>query len=122
MKLITTVSGNVSLDKVTYNAMRLLKYFGKEEIPVAAGASKPLLREIIDASDIHGKTGMEGFDFDEPDMSKLLKEHAIDAMRRVILESDEKVTIVPIGPLTNIALLIRTYPEVMENIEELVIM
>lgn len=122
VKLITTVSGNVSLDKVTYNAMRLLKYFGKEEIPVAAGASKPLLREIIDASDIHGKTGMEGFDFDEPDMSKLLKEHAIDAMRKVILESDEKVTIVPIGPLTNIALLIRTYLEVMENIEELVIM
>ncbi len=122
VKLITTVAGNVGLDKVTYNAMRLLKYLGKEEIPVAAGAHKPLLREVIDASGIHGKTGMEGFDFEEPDMTKLLKDNAVDAMKKVLLDSEEKITLVPIGPLTNIALLIATYPEVIEKIEEIVLM
>ena len=122
VKLITTVAGNVGLDKVTYNAMRLLKYLGKEEIPVAAGAHKPLLRDVIDASGIHGKTGMEGFDFEEPDMTKLLKDSAIDVMKKVLLSSEENITLVSIGPLTNIALLIATYPEVIEKIEEIVLM
>ncbi len=122
VKLITTVAGNVGLEKVTYNALRLLKYLGKEDIPVAAGAKKPLLREGIDASDIHGKTGMEGFDFEEPDYSKLLSENAIDAMRRVIMNSSVPITLVPIGPLTNIALLITTYPEVTEKIKEIILM
>lgn len=122
VKLMTTITGNVGLDKVTYNAMRLLKYFNREDIPVAAGAATPLFREAVDASNVHGKTGMEGFDFEEPDMTKLLKENAIDAMRNVLLESDEKITLVPIGPLTNIALLITTYPEVKEKIDEIVLM
>ncbi len=122
VKLITTVAGNVGLEKVTYNALRLLKYLGKDHIPVAAGARKPLLRDVIDASDIHGKTGMEGFDFEEPDYSKLLKENAVEAMRNTLMASEEKITLVPLGPLTNIALLITTYPEVCEKIKEIILM
>ncbi len=122
VKLITTVAGNVSLENVTYNAMRLLKYFEKEDIPVARGSARPLHREPIDASNVHGKTGMEGFDFEEPNMDKVLNIHAVEAMRNVILESDTPITLVPIGPLTNIALLLATYPEVKENIEEIVLM
>ena len=59
VKLITTVAGNVSLEKVTENTLRLLNFFEKE-VPVAMGADKPLLIPFTDASDIHGKSGMEG--------------------------------------------------------------
>ncbi|MCJ8008684.1 ribonucleoside hydrolase RihC [Lederbergia wuyishanensis] len=121
VRLITTVAGNVSLDKVTYNALRLLKFF-KKDIPVAKGASRPLIKDPIDASDIHGSTGMDGFDFEEPTDELLLKENAVNAMYRVITTSKEKITLVPIGPLTNIALLLKVYPEVKENIEEIVLM
>ena len=121
VKLITTVAGNVGLDKVTYNALRLLKYFEREDIPVAMGADSPLIRPYEDASNVHGKSGMEGFDFEEPTISAI-KENAVDAMRKVIMESAEPVTLVPISPLTNIALLLKTYPEVKKNIREIVMM
>lgn len=121
VKLITTVAGNVGLDKVTYNALRLLKYFEREDIPVAMGADCPLIRPYEDASNVHGKSGMEGFDFEEPTIGAI-KENAVDAMRRVIMESDEPVTLMPIAPLTNIALLLKTYPEVKKNIREIVMM
>lgn len=97
VKLLTTVAGNVSLDKVTYNTLRLLKFYGKE-VPVAKGADAPLIAPFLDASNVHGVSGMEGFDFEEPDDHLLLKENAVDAMRRVILESPEPVTLVPIAP------------------------
>jgi non-specific riboncleoside hydrolase len=99
-----------------------LKFFGKENIPVAAGASQPLLRPIVDASEIHGKTGMEGFDFEDPDMSLLRKESSIELMKQILLDSNEPVTLMPIGPLTNIALLLLTYPEVKPKIKEIVMM
>ena len=121
VKLITTVAGNVGLDLVTHNALRLLKYFGKEEIPVAKGAAEPLVRPFSDASSVHGKTGMEGFDFPEPTQT-VLEENAVDAMRRVLMNSEEKITLLPIGPLTNIALLLKTYPEVKDKIREIVLM
>lgn len=121
VKLITTIAGNVSLDKVTMNTLRLLKFF-KKEVPVAKGSSQPLLAEFVDAANVHGVSGMEGFDFPEPDQSLLLEEHAVLAMRRVIMESKEPITLVPIGPLTNIALLLVMYPEVKANIKEIVIM
>lgn len=121
VKLITTVAGNVSVEKVTYNTLRLLKLF-KKEVPVAKGADSPLLLPLTDASNVHGLSGMEGYDFPEPDEHLLLKEHAVEAMRRVILESDTPITVVPIAPLTNIALLLKMYPEVKSNIDEIVLM
>lgn len=121
VRLITTVAGNVGLDKVTINALRLLKFFNKN-IPVALGADRPLIKEPIDASGIHGSTGMDGFDFEEPTENLVLKEHAVNAMYRVIMASKEPITIVPIGPLTNIALLLKLYPEVKNNIAEIVLM
>lgn len=121
VKLLTTVSGNVSLDKVTNNLLKLLTFWNKR-VPVAKGARKPLLRQNEDASGVHGESGMDGYDFEAPDTSVLLEEHAVEAMRRTILSSSEKITLVPIGPLTNIALLLSTYPEVKSNIEEIVLM
>lgn len=121
VKLISTVAGNVSLEKVTNNALRLLAFFGKD-VPVAAGAATPLIQELVDASNVHGASGMEGFDFPEPKTSLLLKENAVNAMYRTIMESKEKITLVPIAPLTNIALLFAMYPEVKERISEIVMM
>ena len=121
VRLITTVAGNVSLDKVTYNTLRILKFF-KKEVPVARGAAEPLILPLLDASNVHGKSGMEGFDFEEPDDHLLLPEHAVNAMYQVIMESKEPITLVPIAPLTNIALLLKLYPEVKGNIREIVLM
>ncbi|MCI9457735.1 MAG: ribonucleoside hydrolase RihC [Oscillospiraceae bacterium] len=121
VRLITTVAGNVSLENVTFNILRLLHFFGKD-VPVAKGAQLPLLTEFVDASNVHGKTGMEGYEFPEPKNELLLPDHAVNAMRRVILESPEPVTLVPIAPLTNIALLLALYPEVKANIREIVMM
>lgn len=121
VKLVTTVVGNVNVDFVTTNTLKLLTFWNKR-VPVAKGAAEPLLRPAVDASDVHGETGMDGYDFPEPDYSLLLEGHAIHHMAKVIKESEEKVTLVPIGPLTNIALLLKVYPEVKANIEEIVLM
>ncbi|GHV92728.1 ribonucleoside hydrolase RihC [Spirochaetia bacterium] len=121
VKLISTVAGNVSLDKVTNNALKLLAFWGRP-VPVAMGADRPLLAAPLDAGDIHGSSGMDGYDFPDPDRSNLLGEHAVNAMYRVLKESGEKITLVPIAPLTNIALLLRMYPDAKEKIEEIVLM
>ena len=120
VKLITTVAGNVSLEKVTANALRLLTFWGKK-IPVAKGAEKPLIEKFIDAAHIHGQSGMDGFDFPEPDMSLLVKEHAVNKMREVIM-AEKTITLVAIGPLTNVALLFALYPEVKRHISRIVLM
>lgn len=120
VELITTVAGNVSVEKTTNNALRLVEFFGKN-IPVAKGATKPLIRSTKDASHIHGDTGMDGFDFPSP-TRKICEKNAVDKMREVIESSEEKITVVPIGPLTNIALLLSCYPECKDNIEEIVLM
>lgn len=121
VKLITTVAGNVSSEKVTLNAKKLITFFGKDT-PIAKGAARPLLKDAVDASDIHGATGMEGFDFPQPNDDLLLKEHAVNAIANTIRSSDEKTTIVAIGPLTNIAMFIRMYPELLDKVEEIVMM
>lgn len=95
IKLFTTVSGNVSVDKVTKNLLKLLAFWNKD-VPVAIGSDRPLLREAINASDIHGSTGMDGYDFPEAKYDVLTKNHAVIEMYKVLMESKEKTTIVGI--------------------------
>ncbi|MDO5018037.1 MAG: ribonucleoside hydrolase RihC [Lagierella massiliensis] len=121
VKLITTVNGNVDIHNVTKNALKLLAFLNYST-PVAMGAKRPLVSEFINASQVHGETGMEGYIFPKADTSNLLEESAVSAMYRTIMESDEKITLVPIGPLTNIAILFVTYPEVMDKVQEIVLM
>ena len=121
VRLITTIAGNVGIEATTSNALRLLAYYGKD-VPVAQGASEPLIHALDDASDIHGATGMEGFDFPEPKRELLMEKNAVEAMRDVLMTSEEPVTIMPIGPLTNIALLLKTFPEVKARIARIVLM
>lgn len=121
VKMISTVHGNVNIDKTTRNALQLKAFFDSD-VPVHRGAAAPLINAPIDASHVHGETGMGGYELPEPSPELLASNQAIEAMRQTILDADEPITLVPIGPLTNIALLFKTYPEVKANIKAIVLM
>ncbi|ENM2867353.1 ribonucleoside hydrolase RihC [Citrobacter koseri] len=120
LQLMTTVAGNVSVEKTTRNALQLL-HFWNMDIPLAQGAATPLLRPLRDAAYVHGESGMEGYDFVAHDCQPLAKP-AFIAIRDALMSATEPVTLVAIGPLTNIALLLTHYPECAFNIRRLVIM
>src|SRR5699024_6195607 len=121
VRMITTINGNVGIEKTTANALKLKRFFGSK-VPVHRGASQPLVSEIVDASIVHGESGMDGYDFGQVNENDLASIHAIEAMRKALLSSEEPITLIPIGPLTNIALLLSTYPEVKDYIKEIVLM
>ena len=120
IRLISTTAANVDVDKTTKNALKLVEFLGAD-IPVARGCERPLLHELVSCPDIHGESGMDGYDFPEPE-GKPLPIHSVEAMRRVILEGKGKTTLVAIAALTNVALLFAMYPEVKERIDEIVMM
>lgn len=120
LQLMTTVAGNVSVEKTTRNALQLL-HFWNADVPLAQGSATPLLRSLRDAAYVHGESGMEGYDFVEHDRQPLAKP-AFIALRDALMSSPEPITLVAIGPLTNIALLLMHYPECTFNIRRLVIM
>jgi inosine-uridine nucleoside N-ribohydrolase len=118
---VTTVAGNQTLEKTTANAIRVLDHIDRPEIPVAPGADRPLVRERHVAREVHGESGLDGPDLPpparEPD-----SEHAIDWIARTLLAEPDPVTLVPTGPLTNIALLLARHPELEARIERIVLM
>ncbi|QEA31813.1 ribonucleoside hydrolase RihC [Secundilactobacillus malefermentans] len=120
LKLITAVAGNVTVDKTTKNALKLVRFFNSD-IPVAGGAKQPLIKPFEDAARIHGESGMPGYEFPE-DLPKPMKESAVIALRDAIMAAPEPITLVPTGSYTNIALLFSEYPEVKQNIERIVAM
>ncbi len=120
LKLITTVAGNVTVDKTTKNALKIVRFFNKD-VPVAAGAKQPLIKKFEDAARIHGESGMPGYDFPK-DLPKPINETAVEALHDVIMNSDGKITLVPTGTYTNVALLFSEYPEVKDHIEKIVAM
>jgi pyrimidine-specific ribonucleoside hydrolase len=112
---VTTVAGNAGLEATTRNALRVLTLAGRRDIPVAAGAAGPLLRSLHVAANIHGASGLEGADLPEPAF-EARPEGAIDLIRSVLDTATEPVWIAAVGPLTNIALLVRTHPGLLERI------
>lgn len=117
---ITCVGGNQTLEKVSQNALKVLTILQKE-VPVAKGAEGPLIREIAPAPEAHGDTGMDGPIVDKITMD-FVKQNGVEFLRDKILSQDDKVTIIALGPLTNIALLLKMYPEVKERIECIALM
>jgi inosine-uridine nucleoside N-ribohydrolase len=107
---VTTVAGNQTLDKTTANAIRLLEFAGRSDVPVAAGADRPLMREQYVASYVHGETGLDGPDLPPP-QSAALDQHAVDFLADKIRETGGDVTLVPTGPLTNVALMLAVHPD-----------
>ena len=112
---MTTVAGNAPLELTTRNARRVLALLGREDIPVAAGADRPLVREPWVPVHVHGESGLDGADLPEPTV-ELRPESAIELQVEIIRRSSTPVTLVPTGPLTNIALLLRAFPRIRERI------
>jgi len=97
---VTTVHGNQTLDKTTDNALRVLALVGREDVPVAMGADRPLVRELCLAAHVHGESGLDGPDL-PPRASEPVEQHAVD----FLVEHVRRDTVlVPVGPLTNVAL------------------
>ena len=120
---VTTVAGNQPLELTTANALRLLDYLGRTDIPVAAGAPQPLVRQRDTSADddVTADTGLGGIDLPPPSRHAE-PQHAIDWLARAVSESPAKVTLVATGPLTNVALLLARYPEAEAGLERIVLM
>ena len=107
---VTTVAGNQTLEKTTANAIRVLEFAGRADIPVAKGADRPLVREQFVASYVHGETGLDGPDLPPP-QSDPVDRHAADFLADRIRDAQGAITLVPTGPLTNVALLLALHPD-----------
>jgi inosine-uridine nucleoside N-ribohydrolase len=118
---VTTVAGNQTVDKTTRNALKVLELAGRADIPVAAGAARPLVGELVVASDAHGETGLDGPSLPEP-QAKPLDVHAVDFLAERLLGAQAPVTLVALGPLTNLALLLALHPDACDRVERIVIM
>jgi inosine-uridine nucleoside N-ribohydrolase len=107
---VTTVSGNQTLPKTTANALRVLEFVGRTDIAVYAGADRPLVRDQHSAANVHGDSGLDGPDLPPPTTSAR-DLHAVDFLAERIRARDGHLTLVPTGPLTNIALLLAVHPD-----------
>ncbi|BDR55018.1 ribosylpyrimidine nucleosidase [Bombiscardovia apis] len=119
---VTTVGGNQSLEKVTYNARAVLEAAHATDIEVHAGCDRPLVRKQEVAAAIHGETGLDGVELPQP--SRPLDEgHAVNWLIDTIMAAEPKsITLVPTGPLTNIAMAVRLEPRIVDRVKEVVLM
>ncbi len=115
---ITTVAGNVGVDKTTANALRVREFIGAAHIPVVAGSPRPLLRAPLGAHSVHGESGLEGARLPPPS-SRPNPGHAVDFLIDTIGAAPGQITLVATGPLTNVALAVRRQPG---QVREFVIM
>lgn len=118
---VTTSAGNQTQEKTLNNALRILTLLGRDDIPVAAGAPKPLARELIIADNVHGESGLDGPTLPDPAFAPQAMT-GLELMVKCLRESPEPVTLVPTGPLTNIALLLAAHPELKPKIARIVLM
>ena len=121
LEAITTVSGNVHVDLTTRNALTLLELAGRTDIPVARGCDRPLARQPVIADYVHGHNGLGGVKLPEPQLHPV-RQHAVDVIIEKVMAAPREITLVPIGPLTNIALALRKEPRLAEYVREVVIM
>jgi inosine-uridine nucleoside N-ribohydrolase len=121
VEAITPVSGNVPLAMTLPNALRLVEIAGRTDVPVAAGASHPLVRRLVTAPYVHGENGLGGVDFPAPTV-KPSKETATEIIRRIVRANPGEITIVAVGPLTNVATALRSDPELAGMIRSLTLM
>lgn len=117
---VTTVAGNVPLALTSRNARQMCDIADRCAVPVFAGCDRPLERALVTAEHVHGRTGIDGVDVAEP-TTPLNETHAVDFIIETLTSRDD-VTLVPTGPLTNIATAILKAPELVRNIREIVLM
>ncbi|MDC7228265.1 MAG: nucleoside hydrolase [Spirochaetales bacterium] len=117
---ITTVAGNQTGSKTFENARKIITLLNLD-VPLARGADKPIVRELITAPQIHGNSGLDGAELPGAD-APYLGCHAVDFIIDSVKASKDKITLVPTGPLTNIGLALIKAPEIKKNIEQIVLM
>lgn len=120
IKAVTSVCGNQTMEKTTYNTLRICTLIGLN-VPVAKGRIKPLLKEPMVAPNVHGQSGLDGPKLPEPAFD-VVDMDAVTLMAKIISESDEPITLVPTGPLTNVAALFLAHPELKSKISHIYIM
>jgi inosine-uridine nucleoside N-ribohydrolase len=118
---VTTVHGNSTLENTTANALRVLEFAGHGHVPVAAGADRPPVREPRVAEHVHGATGLDGPDLPPP-AGAPVAEHAVDFLADRLRAAGRPVTLIPTGPMTNVALLFARHPDAAEHLERIVLM
>lgn len=126
LRAVTCVGGNAPLDDVVRNTLSVLDTCGREDVPVGAGAARPLLEEPVDARHVHGVDGMGDLGW-RRSAREPGERQAVELLRDVLLAAadgpeGEKITLVPLAPMTNIALLLRSYPEVARGLQRIVFM
>ncbi|TRW98268.1 nucleoside hydrolase [Paracoccus sp. M683] len=119
---LTAVAGNVPLPLTQLNARKILELAGRGDVPVFAGCDAPLARKLVTAEHVHGKTGLDGITLPEPTLP-LQDRHGVDFIIDTLrAEPAGTVTLVPIGPLTNIAEAFRRAPDIINRVQEIVLM
>jgi len=121
VEAITAVSGNVPLSFTLPNALRLVEIAGRPDVPVAGGAATPLVRRLVTAHYVHGNNGLGGVEFPEPKL-KAVAEPAAELIHRVVHENPGEITIVAVGPLTNVATALKSDPGLAAKIKGIVVM
>jgi purine nucleosidase len=118
---ITTVAGNVGLDQTTANALRVRDFAGMRDVPVTAGCPVPLQRPALHARQVHGDSGLGAASLPAAS-SGPARGHAVDFLADAVGAEPGQVTLIAIGPLTNIALALRRYPQLVSQVRDFVIM
>ncbi len=119
---ITAVAGNVPLALTQQNARKICELAGRPDVKVFAGAVRPLVRRLVTAEHVHGRTGLDGPQLPAPTMP-LQETHAVDFIVETLLAEERgTVTLCPLGPLTNIAAALNRAPEIAGRINEIVLM
>jgi purine nucleosidase len=121
VRAVTTVAGNVPLEKTTRNALRVLSLIGRDDVPVGVGAANPLIRPLRTAENIHGESGLDGPEIPEATFAPD-ERGALRLIADILEGSSEPVTLIPTGPLTNIATLLQDHPELKSRIGRIVLM
>jgi len=126
LRAVTCVGGNAGVDDVVRNTLTVLDIAGRAGVPVARGAARPLLEQARDARHVHGDDGMADLGWPYSDRPRDGR-HAVELLRDLLNGAAQedpagRITLVPLAPLTNIALLLRTYPEVAAGLREIVFM
>ena len=119
---VTTFAGNQTIDKVTKNALELVDFYGLK-VPVARGQERPLVKEVIHAEEFHGETGLGHCILPETG-TKAASDNAVFFIREILddLPEGQQVTFIETAPMTNLALLLRVFPEVKDKIRRIVFM
>ncbi|HHG89615.1 MAG TPA: nucleoside hydrolase [Devosia sp.] len=119
---IVTVAGNVGLTQNSINALKIVELSGRTDVPVFAGCDRPMRRTPVTAEHVHGKTGLDGPDLPDPEIS-LQDHHGVDFIIDTLLEAEPNtVKLCALGPLTNIAMALVRAPSIAPRIKEIVLM